>query len=204
MFPSRAFFLETPAGQATQARLFARPPLHKPYGISIFTRLILRMFPDNDFAKVLYHWSIHQQLFCLVTHFNAWFVGLVVMCGYRKDFCSRDSHLGNCMWFSCSSPLRNSFLTSRTSTSSCIFIMESSNPWFVYRVQFDGATQLKNCFEFGFKVIPQYCIAHRYTYTMKGISHKLSSIAKKNCSFSFNEHGDLHFYCIIMVYISSS
>ena len=144
MFPSRAFFLETPAGQATQARLFARPPLHKPYGISIFTRLILRMFPDNDFAKVLYHWSIHQQLFCLVTHFNAWFVGLVVMCGYRKDFWSRDSHLGNCMWFSCSSPLRNSFLTSRTSTSSCIFIMESSHPWFVYRVQFDGATQLKH------------------------------------------------------------
>ena len=28
--------------------------------------------------------------------------------------------------------------------------------------------------------------------------------SEKNCSFSFNEHGDLYFYCIIIVYILSS
>ena len=54
-----------------------------------------------------------------------------------------------------------------------------------------------------FKVIPQYCITHPYVRNERNFPQ-----AKLNCEinvhFLLNEHGDLYFYCIIIVCILSS
>ena len=53
-----------------------------------------------------------------------------------------------------------------------------------------------------YKVIPQYCIALPYCERFwKRNSHQAELDSELDASFLLNEHGNLYFYCIIIVFI---